>query len=179
MAREALPRSSPTISPAFSSKNARKAPILPRSTVIPGRHGMTATLDQKALFDRISHQFSEVETIDRAARTAARAIGVEGDGESRTPRPLLQPRRDQPDDAGMPVVAGGDQHRRSGPGGKLDHRLGLRLFQHDGFHRLAFLVQPVEFLGNAHRFVRIVERQQPCAKPGIADPPARIDPRPD
>ena len=69
------------------------------------RHGVAAALDQQALGHRLAHRAAEIDAGDRAARAGAGAARLERDGERRPTEPLLQPRRDQPDDAGMPAGA--------------------------------------------------------------------------
>ena len=92
---------------------------------------------------------------------------------------ILEPRGEQPDDARVPFVACRDDDRRAGADGKLDVGLGARLGQHLLLHRLPFLVEAVERLGDRAGLDRIVRRQQPAAQRGVADPPAGIDARSD
>ena len=140
---------------------------------------MAAALDDQAFGGRVAHQPAEIEAGDRAARAGADAVRVEGDGEGRPPRMILQPRGEQPDNAGVPFVAGRDDDRRAGADGKLDVGLGTRLGEHVLLHRLALLVEAIERLGDRAGFDRIVGRKQPAAQRGVADPPAGIDARSD
>ena len=66
------------------------------------------------------------------------------DREGRPAEALLQPRGDQPDDAGMPSLAAGDQQRR--PLARSNFRIGFRNRLGNGsrLDRLALAVQPVE-----------------------------------
>ena len=68
---------------------------------------------------------------------------------------------------------------RAVAGGELGIGFGARLGQHLLLHRLAFLVEPVERLGDLAGLDRIVGRQQPAAERGVADAAAGIDARPD
>ena len=70
-----------------------------------GRHGVAAALDQQALGDRLAHHAAEIDAGDRAARAGADAARLERDRKGRPAEPLLQPRGDQPDHAGMPAFA--------------------------------------------------------------------------
>ena len=92
---------------------------------------------------------------------------------------LLEPRGQQPDDAWMPAVAGGDDD--GGPVAASEFGIGFRtrLRQHLQFHLLPLLVETAERFGNACGLDRIVGGEQPAAESGIADAPAGIDARPD
>ena len=70
-------------------------------------------------------------------------------------------------------IAGPEPPASSGIG------LGLRLGQHLLLHRLPFLVEPVERLGDLAGLDRIVGREQPAAERRVADAPAGIDARAD
>ena len=141
----------------------------------PGRHGMSAALDQQAAVDRLAHHAPKVEAGDGAAGAGADAGRVEGDGEGRPPRMVLQPRRKQADDARMPFVVRGDEHGRPLPSQKFRVGFRLRLGEHPLLHRLALGIQPIQRLGDLGRLHRVVKRQQPAAKRGVADTAARID----
>ena len=168
-----------TSAAARSSKKARKRAELVALDRDAGRHRMAAALDDQPLRGRLAHQPAEIEAGDRAAGAGADAVRVEGDGEGRAARMFLQPRGEQADDAGMPVLAGGHDDRRTSAAGKLGIGLGARLGQHALLHRLPLLVQPVERLGDLSGLDRIVGREQPAAERGVADAPAGIDARAD
>ena len=146
---------------------------------MPAAMRMAAALDDQPGIGRLAHQPAEVEARHRAARTGADAVGVEGDGEGRPARMILEPRGEQADNARMPVVAGRDDDGRAVAAGKLGIGLGARLGQHLLLHRLPFLVEPVERLGDGAGLDRIVGRQQPAAECCVADAPAGIDARAD
>ena len=65
------------------------------------RHRMPAALDRDPRFDRRPHRPAEIDAHDRAAG-AGRMRPGEGQREGRALEPLLEPRREQADDAGRP-----------------------------------------------------------------------------
>jgi hypothetical protein len=71
---------------------------------------MAAALDQETFADGATHCAAEIDAGDRAAGAGADPARLERNREGRTPEPLLEPRRDQPDHAGMPAFGGGDDH---------------------------------------------------------------------
>ncbi len=79
------------------------------------------------------------------------AVFESGD-ECRLVVPFLQPSCDDADHAHVPALAG-DQHERRI---RLLQRQRFSLFQNARFDGLAFAVVPVEFIGQAVRFYRIV-----------------------
>ena len=65
------------------------------------RHGMPATLQSDTRFHRCAHRAPEIDTGDRAARSRRlAALRVDGEGEGRTAKALLQPGGGKPDDSG-------------------------------------------------------------------------------
>src|SRR5690606_34621066 len=106
-------------------------------------------------------------------------VDVEGYGKSWSPRMLLEPRRNQPDDTRMPLIARRHQHGRTIADDKFGIRFRARLDQHFGFHRLPLLVQAVERFGNAIRLFRSQRGKQCTAKRSVADPSAGIDAGPE
>src|SRR6185437_5947036 len=64
-----------------------------------GRHGMAAAIDQQARLARGDDRAAEVQPGDRAAGALAEAGLVEGDDAGRAAIALLQPARDDADDA--------------------------------------------------------------------------------
>ena len=64
-----------------------------------GRHGVAAALEQEPLAHRLPHHAAEIDTGDRAARTGSDAARLERDRKRRPAVALLQPRRDEADDA--------------------------------------------------------------------------------
>ena len=99
------------------------------------------------------------------------------DGEGRPTRVFLQPGGDQPDDAGMPFVAGCHDDCRPGAAGQLRIGFGAGLGEHGLLHGLAFAIQPVQRFGDCLRLDRIVARKQPAAERRVADAAAGIDAR--
>ncbi len=90
---------------------------------------------------------------------------------------LLQPRGNQPDDAGVPAFGGGDDDGALVFEPERGQRLGLGL----RFRRLlddaALAVEAVEFGGDPRRFRDVALQQQPHPEIGAPDPAARIDAR--
>ena len=73
-----------------------------------GRHGVAAALDEQAALDRRADDSAKIDACDRARR-AGSDIAMERDGEGRTAKGLLEPRGDEADDAGLPILPRG-QH---------------------------------------------------------------------
>ncbi len=139
----------------------------------PRRHCVPAARGEQAVFLGRQHRLSQIDAADRPARSLADAVFVDGNDDGRATELFLQPSRDDADHAGMPAFA--RDHRdgagRGLGGDQFGACLNLRL------DRAALLVQPVEFLGDRLRFCRVGGGQQPHAEVGLADAPARIDPR--
>ncbi|MNL59184.1 hypothetical protein D3C87_1828890 [compost metagenome] len=73
-----------------------------------GRHGMPPALDREPRLDRRAHGPAEIDARDRAAGAGGAALPVQRQREGRAAEALLQPRRDKPDDTGVPVGAAGE-----------------------------------------------------------------------
>src|SRR5262249_62158412 len=73
----------------------------------PCRHGVAAALYQQTVGHRTANRASEIDARNRAARSGAEFAGLERDRKRRAAIPLLEPRRHEPDDAGMPAFRGG------------------------------------------------------------------------
>ena len=103
----------------------------------------------------------------------------EREGEGRPVEPLLEPRRQQADDARRPVRARHHHRRAALLEPEREQGLGLGLGQRLDLDLLAGAVEPVELGGDGARLDLVGGRQQPRAERRVADPPARIDARPD
>lgn len=79
----------------------------------------------------------------------------------------------------MPAVTRRHDHRCARAAGNFQRGFRFGLHKHLGFHGLTLLIEPVKLDGDTIRRCRIVQRQQPCAKPRITDAPAGIDARSD
>ena len=95
------------------------------------------------------------------------------------PIALLQPRRDQPDDARMPALPRRDHHGALLLDAERGHRLGFGLRQRLLLDHLALAVEPVEFGRHRAGLGWVVFEQQAHAEVGAADATARIDARPE
>ena len=124
------------------------------------RHGVAAALEQQPLGDGAPHGLAEIDAEDRAARAGAGAAGLERNRKGRAVEPLLQPSREQTDDARMPVGRRGHHHCAPFLDAERGLGLRLRLLQHRHLHRPALAVQAVELGGNAARLDRIVGAKQ-------------------
>ncbi len=79
----------------------------------------------------------------------------------------------------MPAVTCRHDHRCSRATGNFQRSFRFSLHKHLGFHGLTLLIETVKLDCNPIRGCGIVQCQQSCAKPRIADAPASIDARPD
>ncbi len=147
--------------------------------MIAGRHRVPAALEQEPVRHRLPHRAAEIDARDRAARSGADAADTERDRESRASEFLLQPRRHQSDDAGMPALRRRDDHGALLFQPERGQCLRFRLGQHVLLHRPPLVVQPVEFGGNASGFGRILFQQEIGAEIGAPDAAAGIDARPE
>ena len=138
---------------------------------------MAAAFFNQPFRHRAAHGAADIDAGDRAAGPGADAARFERNRKRRPAEFLLQPRRDQTDDAGMPAFSRGDHHRALFLDAERSHGFGLGL--RHGFHLdgLPLAVEPVELGGDARRFNRIVFEQQPHAEIGAADAAAGIDAR--
>ena len=139
----------------------------------PRRHGVPAARDEQAGILRREHRRAEIDAGDRAARALAHAVFVECDHDGGAAGFLLEAPGNDADHPGVPARARDHRDRAVGPGGAL--RLGGLL--HQRLDRAAFLVQPVEFGGDATRLLGIARGEQPHAEIGAPDPSAGVDPR--
>ena len=164
---------------ARSSKKARSSPSLSRSTVMPAAMAWPPplTIRPRSTASRTSWPRSKPET-ERPEPVptplALKAMAKAGRRACSFSREAMQP-----DDAGMPFLAGGDDDRRPCPAGEFGVGFGAGLGQHLLLHRLALLVEAVERLGDLAGLDRIVGGEQPAAERGVADAPAGIDARAD
>ena len=116
---------------------------------------------------------------------AIRAAGAGRDGavqrqrESRPLEPLLEPRRDDADDARRPALARHDHASAAFLEPEAGERLRLGLGQHGDLDLLPRPIEPVELVGDLSRAQVVARRQQPGAERGVADPAARVDARAD
>ena len=140
---------------------------------------MAAALEQQALGHRAAHRLAEIDAEDRAARAGAGAAGLERDRKGRPVEALLQPRREQPDHARMPVRRRRHHHRALLLDAERGLRLGLGLRQHRDLHGAALAVEPVELGGDPPGLDRIVGAKQQRAEIGAADAAAGVDARPE
>ena len=81
-------------------------------TVIPAAMACPPPLTSSPSAHRVPHRPAEIDARDGAAGAGAEISRLERDRKSRPPIPLLEARRDKPDDAGMPAFGRGDDHRR-------------------------------------------------------------------
>ena len=144
-----------------------------------GRHGVAAALDQQPVAHGLAHRAAEIDARDRAAGAGADAAGLERDRESGPAEPLLQPRGDQADHAGMPALGGGDDDRALLFDAERGHGLGFRLRHRGNLDRLALAVEAVELGGDARALGRIVLQEQVDAERRAPDAAAGIDARPE
>ena len=140
-----------------------------------GGHPVAAAALDQPLAGQPGDGGAEVDARDRAARALALA-GIEPDHHGGAAEALLQPRRDDADDARMPALAGGPGQRAVGAAGE---HLRLGRGEHPRLDVAALGVQPVEPLGERRRLVRVVGGEQPRPEVGGADPAAGVDPRPE
>ena len=104
------------------------------------------------------------------------AIHGKRNREGRAPEFFLEARGDEPNDTRMPAIA-----RHDDDGGPLRCRACLRLslVKRRAFQLLTLAIEPVEFFSNRAGLHGIVQRQEPGAERGVADPASRIDARTD
>ena len=127
----------------------------------------------------MAHRAADIDAGDGAPRAGADAARLQRDRESRPAVAFLQPRRDKADDAGMPALPCGDDHRALLLDAERGHRLGLGLRERRLLDRLALAVEPVEFGGHRAGLCGVVFQEQPRAEIGTSDASARIDARPE
>ncbi len=155
-----------------------KAPSCPPRERDARRHGVAAALDEQTGLDRLPDDPAQIDAGDRAARAGA-SLAVEGDGESRAAKFLLEPRRDKTDDAGVPAFAGNHDHRAFAGKLRRRQRFGRGDFERGRLDCLALAVEPVQILGDLARHHGIAAGEQFRAERRIADTAAGIDARPD
>ena len=140
---------------------------------------MPAALDRNARLDRRAHRLSEIDARDRAAG-AGRVPARERKRKGRALEPLLEPRREEADDAGRPCLARDDDDRRATLlEAERRERFGLGLRERRDLDLLTRAVQPVEFEGDGARLEVVGRRQEPDAQGRVADASARVDARAD
>ena len=96
-------RSRDIAAPARFQK-ARNSASLSLRSVTPAAMAWPPPLISSPAGDRLTHRLAEIDAGDRAARAGADAARLERDRERRPAEFFLQPRGDQPDDAGMPAL---------------------------------------------------------------------------
>ena len=126
---------------------------------------------------RLPHRLAEIDAGDRAARAGADAAGLERNGKRRPREFFLQARGDEADDAGMPALRGGDDHRALVLEAERGHRLGFGLRLGRLLDDAPLGVEPVEFGGDPRGFRQIAFQQQPHAEIGAPDAAAGVDAR--
>ena len=138
---------------------------------------MATTLEQHAILHRLPHRAAKIDAGDRTARTRAGAAGLQRNRKGRTAIALLQTRRHQPDDAGMPTFRCSDDNGTFLFQSERCECLGFGLSKCRLLDLLAFTIEPVEFGGNACRFARIFLEKKAHAEIGSADAATGIDAR--
>ena len=128
--------------------------------------------------DRRPHRPAEIDAGDRAAG-AGRLRPGERQRERRALEPLLEPGREQADDAGRPRFAGDDDRRAAFLEAERHERFGLGLGQRRDLDLLADAVQPVELDRDRARFEVVGRGQEPDAEGRVADASAGVDARTD
>ncbi len=139
---------------------------------------MAAALHQQPLRDRVADGAAEIDPGDGAAGARAGIARPERDREGRPAEPLLEPRGDEPDHAGVPARRRRHHHRAALLEAERRHRLGLGFRDRGELDGLALAVEAVELGGEAGGFGWVLAQQQPRAEIGAADPPAGVDARP-
>ena len=139
---------------------------------------MAAALDRDARFDRRAHRPAEIDARDRAAGAGRIAPG-EAQREGRALEPLLEPRREQADDARRPGRARHHDRGASFLQAQREQSLRLGLRQRLDLDLLADSVQPVELDRDRPRLDVVGRGQEPHAERRVADPSARVDARAD
>ena len=147
----------------------------PRRQRKPRRHRMPAPGRQQPSLPRRNHRRPEINPRHRPPRPLGNPVRHPRH-QSRPVESLLDPPGNNPDHPGMPRRPA-HQHRRMSRRQLRLRRL-HRLAQHPRFHRLALPVHPVQRRRHRPRIQRVVAQQQPQPQPGLANPPAGIDPRP-
>ena len=104
------------------------------------RHRVAAALDREAGIDRGAHDAAEIDAGDRATR-AGRLGAVQRQRECRPLEPLLEPRRDEADDAARPTLARDDDRRAALLEPERQQRFRLGLGQRRDLDLLARAVQ--------------------------------------
>ena len=81
------------------------------------RHGMATAGDEQPCILRREHGGPQIDAGQRAARALADAIFAHRDDDRRAVQPVLQPRGDDADDAGVPAGAGDQRDRQCSKSG--------------------------------------------------------------
>src|SRR5262249_31486540 len=106
-----------------------------------------------------------------AARSRAGVARPERDREGRPAEPLLETRRHEPHDAGMPPRRRRDDDRAALLEPERGHGLGLGFRHRRHFDGLALAVETIELGREPGGFGRVLAQQEPRAEIGAADPP--------
>ncbi len=151
-------------------------PDLPGRVAIAGRHRMSAAHREKPHLPRRDHRRPEIEPGHRPPGPLGQRRAARADA-GRPVETLFDSRRHDADHARMPVLALEHHHAAS----RIElPRSGLHRARQDRrFHVLTLAVHPVEHPRDRERLRPVLGQQQPHAEPCIADPAARIDPRPE
>ena len=138
-----------------------------RELLFPQRHarghGVAAALHQQFFLHRLPHGFAEIDARDRAARAGADAARLQRNRKGGTCKLLLQPRGDQADDAGVPALGGGHDHRTLVLEPERRQRFGLGLRLRRLLDDAALAVEPVEFGRDPRRLRDVAFQQKPHA----------------
>ncbi len=155
-----------------AQRKARQCRELPGLDGEPGRHRVAAALLEDAGLARRDHRGPQIVARPRAARALADPA-IQAHHHRRAGEPLGEPGGDDAENAGMPALAGGDQHRQIVPDLLFDRAEGS--IERAPLHRLPLgveLVQPGRDLLDAERIVR---GEQLGTQPALAHPAAGID----
>ena len=169
----------PTFSAIRSLRKARNAASLLRVHGEAGSHGMATAIDQQARLARRDDGDAEIDAAHGTARPFADTVLVRDDA-SGPVESVLEAARDDADDAGVPTVRRHiDQPivELSAAGHRfdpLDRGLEAR-----GLDSASFLIVVVEPFRDRLRLADVLRGKQRRAQSRLADPTARIDPRPE
>ena len=141
--RPASARAFATAWPSRSSRKARQSPSRSVASVTPAAIACPPPLIATPGFDRRPHHPAEIDARDRAAG-AGRVAPGEAQREGRALEPLLEPRREQADDARRPGRSRDHDRRAALLEAQREQRFRLGLGQRLDLDLLADAVQPVE-----------------------------------
>ncbi len=138
---------------------------------------MPAALFRQTRLDRAAHGSADVHARDRARRAGGVAGGfVVREDQAGALKAVRQTAGGEAHKALMPIGRACDNDRAIRVFDKRAIRPGRRLLHGFKLDFAAFAVQPVERLRDLACLQNVRCGQQPRAKPGIADAPARVDP---